>query len=67
MMNEPGGESVCMCSHHKMFAVLTLFFGLLFLLGNLNWLSWNIVNIGWPILVIVAGGFKFMEGKCKCC
>lgn len=59
--------NVCKCSHHKVKSVLTVLFGLLFLGGTLGWWSGQIVSVGWPILVIVAGLSKMMEGKCKCC
>lgn len=67
MMEGQPGTNICKCSHHKFGGVLVVLFGILFLGGNLGWWAPNTVNLVWPILVIVAGGFKLMEGKCKCC
>jgi len=46
---------------------LVVLFGALFLLGSFDIVSAGTVNMVWPILVILAGGMKMMEGKCKCC
>ena len=59
--------NVCKCSHHKMWPLLVVVFGLLFLGGSLSWWGAQVVNVGWPVLVVLAGLFKWMEGKCKCC
>jgi hypothetical protein len=37
--------------------------GVAFLLANLNVISWQIVGIVWPILLIIWGAAKF----CRCC
>lgn len=65
-MGEMKGK-VCACPHHKMLSLLTVVFGLVFLLGGLNVLTSQTVNIIWPILVIIAGGTKLFEEMCKCC
>ena len=66
MMDKKGG--VCGCIHHKMLPILTILFGLAFLLLRLNILvNEDFVNLAWPILVIAAGATKLGEGKCKCC
>ncbi|MBI2483285.1 hypothetical protein HYV74_03880 [Candidatus Uhrbacteria bacterium] len=57
----------CACPHHLVPAVLITLLGLLFLLGNLNVLSVTVVDIGWPILVIIGGLTKLMERRCRCC
>ncbi len=57
----------CKCPHHKMIPILIIVLGVLFLLGNLGKVSDQVVNIGWPILVLVAGLTKLSAGKCKCC
>ena len=67
MRNEGGTANVCKCPHHKTIPMLVVLFGVLFLLGSLNVLTMQMVNISWPILVIVAGGMKMMGSKCKCC
>ncbi len=65
MDGQMGG--VCKCPHHKILPVLVVLFGLLFLGGNLGWWGWNVVNVGWPILVIIGGAMKLGKGMCKCC
>ncbi|MDP2598218.1 MAG: hypothetical protein Q8P49_00120 [Candidatus Liptonbacteria bacterium] len=65
-MNPVQGKT-CNCSHHKMTHLLVVIFGLIFLLANANVLTWAFVGWAWPVLVILAGGMKMMEGKCKCC
>lgn len=65
-MNE-GGENMCKCSHHRVTGVLVVLFGLLFLGGNLGWWEGGVVNMVWPVLVIVGGASKLMAGRCKCC
>lgn len=58
---------VCKCPHHKMVPGLIVLFGLVFLLGTFEVLTSYAVSIIWPILVILGGLMKMMEGKCKCC
>ena len=62
-------KMVCKCPHHKAMPVFIILFGLTFLLGAWNVLSWNTVGIVWPIIVILAGIMKWMEKSkmCKCC
>jgi len=63
-MNKEGGR--CGCFHHKIVPATVLLFGLMFLVHNaFGWLSEGFVMVAWPILVVVAGVFKF--GNCKCC
>jgi len=57
----------CSCAHHKVGGVLIILFALTFLLGNLEMISKQIVDITWPILVGIGGVFKLMQGSCKCC
>lgn len=54
---------VCSCKHHKVVPILVILFGLAFLLEAFGALSMTVVNIVWPILVIIAGVAKL----CKCC
>ena len=62
-------QNTCRCVHHKVIPVLVILFGLTFLLGAWGILSSYMVDIIWPILVIIAGGTKLGEkfGMCKCC
>jgi hypothetical protein len=64
-MNVNGGK--CTCSHHKMTPIFVVLFAVVFLLGNLNILSADFVNIAWPIIVGVAGLMKLTGAGCKCC
>lgn len=61
------GSGGCACPHHKATAVLVILFALLFLLGNLGVLGAGVVQVGWPILLGIAGFMKLCEGKCTCC
>ena len=62
-------KNVCKCHHHKAMPVLVIVFGLLFVAGNMTWVSWEFVNMVWPILVVIAGIKKLVMGMgmCKCC
>ena len=60
-------SNVCKCSHHKFIPGLMVLFGLLFLGRAMGWVSMELVDWGWPIIVMVGGILKMMEGKCKCC
>lgn len=62
-----GGNGKCCCPCHKMAGVLVILFGLTFLLGALNVIGQNVVNIVWPILVMLGGLKCLCAGKCKCC
>jgi len=62
-MNATVGK--CTCSHHKVMPVLVTLFGVVFLLGNLNVLGADFVNVAWPIIVIIGGLAKLKS--CKCC
>jgi len=69
MMHEMkmGEGMTCKCGHHKVLPGIVILFGLLFLLGTLGVVSPEVVNIGWPILVILGGLMKMMQMKCTCC
>ncbi len=60
-------ENACKCCHHKVMPLGIALIGVLFLLGALNVLSGEIVNITWPAVLIVIGLAKLMGTKCKCC
>jgi hypothetical protein len=64
-MNQTG--MVCKCSHHKFVPGLVISFGLLFLLQALGVVGSGLVDLLWPILVILAGFMKMSQVKCKCC
>jgi hypothetical protein len=57
----------CACPHHKMPALMVLLIALAFLLGNLGYVSEDVVGIAWPILLGVGALTKLFSGKCKCC
>lgn len=60
-------EAACKCPHHNVIPTFIILFGVLFLLGALDVVSAEMVNIVWPILVILGGCMKMMGGRCKCC
>jgi hypothetical protein len=66
-MMPQGGR--CKCPHHSMKAVWTILLGGLFLLGAFGVVSARIVEVGWPIIVVLAGLTKLTSGMgmCKCC
>ena len=58
----------CMCPHHSVIPWIVVLFGLMFLLHAFDIVvSSRFVDIGWPILVLVAGLTKLKERKCTCC
>ena len=61
------GGKTCGCPCHKTISILVVLFGLIFLLGALNIIPWQWVDIAWPILVIIAGITKMCKGMCSCC
>lgn len=69
MMNETEGEvkKCCACPHHKAIPVFIVGIGLLFLLKAIDVLDEQVLNIGWPLLVIAAGVTKLSKSMCKCC
>ena len=67
MMDSSMPGNACRCPHHKMFGVFITLFGLLFVLGALNWVSRGVVDVGWPLLVLAAGLTKLFSHKCTCC
>ena len=57
----------CGCPCHRMAGLLIVLLGLLFLLNTLGMVSSHIVNVVWPVLVILIGVKKMTKGLCKCC
>lgn len=66
-MEEGSSGNICKCPHHKFVPGLIVLLGFLFLAGTLDWVGDTAVSVGWPIILIVVGFMKMMEGKCKCC
>lgn len=66
-MQNMGGKNMCKCPHHKVFPILIILFGLLFLLQAMNVLDTVFVMYAWPVLVIIAGVKKLFMNMCKCC
>ena len=58
---------MCKCPHHKVMPLLIIIIGLAFLLEAFSVLSPEVVNIVWPLALILVGLNKLMAGKCKCC
>jgi hypothetical protein len=58
----------CHCACHKFNGFMVALIGLTFLLKAFNVLADNVVNITWPILVMLIGLKKsLLRGKCQCC
>ncbi|MBI2644811.1 hypothetical protein HYW94_01370 [Candidatus Uhrbacteria bacterium] len=62
-----GGAKSCGCPHHKMMPLFIVLFGLVFLLKTLNVITPEVLDVAWPVIVILAGLFKMTKGMCKCC
>ncbi len=60
-------KKCCGCPHHKVLPILIILFGLDFLLGTAGVLTYQFVNLSWPVLVVIAGCMKLSKGMCKCC
>jgi len=59
--------ALCKCGHHKFVPILIILFGADFLLAAFGYISMEVRNMVWPVLIILAGFMKMGEGKCKCC
>jgi len=60
-------DNECGCLHHSMFPILIILLAINFLLGTLGVYSDHVVQIIWPIFIIVGAGTALMSNKCKCC
>ncbi len=61
------GKGCCGYMHHKLPMIMALLVGVAFLARAYGWVSASVVDIAWPIFVIVGAAAKLMGGKCKCC
>jgi hypothetical protein len=61
------GKGCCGCMHHKLPMIMVLLVGVVFLAKAYGWVSASVVDIAWPIFVIVGALTKLMGSKCKCC
>ncbi len=61
------GSSRCGCWHHQAMGILLVLLGLTFLMGALNVIDGETVNVIWPVIVVIAGLKKLFAGMCKCC
>lgn len=57
----------CKCAHHYSVGALVALIGLLFLLGALGIVGDRVVELGWPILLLLIGLSKVTKRYCKCC
>ena len=60
-------EGKCNCPCHCVTGILIALIGVTFLLQALNVLSTKVVEITWPILLILIGVKSVASAKCKCC
>lgn len=59
-MSEHGtsrGENDTVCRHpqHRVIPILAIIIGLEFFLAEIGVLTWEFVNVTWPLLLIIAG------------
>jgi len=59
-------EKKCSCPCHKVVGLFIALIGLTFLLGAFNVLSAKVVEVTWPILVVLIGFKIVCSGNCKC-
>ena len=69
MQGMQGGKGVCKCVHHQVVPFLIIVIGVTFLMGEWGTISWDSVNVIWPIAIILIGAMKVVAGMgvCKCC
>lgn len=60
-------QKKCGCPCHKAGGILIVLIGVVFLLGNLEVISSQIVGIVWPSLIILGGLKLTFKSMCKCC
>ena len=68
MENIQNMRNICKCSHHKFVPFLVVLFGVTFFMGFWGIISWDIVNLVWPVVIILAGMAMVIDrgGMCKC-
>ncbi len=62
MKKDMGMGGMCKCPHHKWFGWIFLIAGVLYLLSDLNWVTWWGLN-WWTVAFILIG----LSAFCKCC
>ena len=67
METSQASEKKCSCRCYKMVGLFIALIGLTFLLGAFNVLSPRVVQVTWPILVVLIGFKMVCGGRCKCC
>lgn len=60
-------EKKCTCPCHKVVGLFIALIGLTFLLGAFNVFSARVVEVTWPILLVLIGVKLAASGNCKCC
>ncbi len=60
-------EKKCSCACHRIVGLFIALIGLTFLLGAFNVLSPKVVEVIWPILLLLVGAKLAAAGSCKCC
>lgn len=67
MQNNGQGYPTCNCPHHKVIPGLIALLGLLFFLHAFGVFSQHVVDIIWPLIVLLIGVNKMFMHKCNCC
>lgn len=67
METSPTSEKKCSCPCHSLTGLFIALIGLTFLLGAFNILSARVVQVTWPILLVLIGLQFIVGSRCKCC
>ena len=67
METSQASEKKCSCPCHKIVGLFVALIGLTFLLGAFNVFSARVVEVTWPILLVLIGVKLAATGNCKCC
>jgi len=67
METPQASEKKCSCPCHKVTGLFIALIGLTFLLGAFNVISQRVVEVTWPILLVLIGLKLTASGNCKCC
>jgi len=60
--------NVCRCPHHKLIPMVIFIIGLLFFLNAVNLvITTSVLNMLWPVALMIGGLTKMMSSRCKCC
>lgn len=67
METPQASDKKCSCPCHRIVGLFVALIGLTFLLGAFNVFSAKVVEVTWPILLVLIGAKLAAGGNCKCC